>query len=97
MATKKKMTEAAQQGELKERIRATGLKFTGPRAAVLRVMESAKAPLTHADVVEAVASHGIESPTVYRNLMDLYTRQETTTPISSARPAASLNAFPKSR
>jgi Fur family ferric uptake transcriptional regulator len=71
MATKK-TTQAEQQTGLKARIRASGLKFTGPRAAVLRVMESATTPLTHADVVDAVTGDGIESPTVYRNLMDLF-------------------------
>jgi Fur family transcriptional regulator, ferric uptake regulator len=56
----------------KAQIRAAGLKWTSSRAAVLRVLQRAAAPLTHADVVEEVEKEGFEPSTVYRNLVDLF-------------------------
>jgi Fur family transcriptional regulator, ferric uptake regulator len=56
----------------KARIRAAGLKWTSSRGAVLRVLERAASPVTHADVVAAVVGDGIEPSTVYRNLVDLH-------------------------
>jgi Fur family ferric uptake transcriptional regulator len=61
--------------QLKQRIRGAGLKVTGPRAAVLKVLEQSDAPVSHADVVAAVATIGatehVDASTVYRNLVDL--------------------------
>jgi Fur family ferric uptake transcriptional regulator len=56
---------------LKTRIRDAGLRVTGPRAAVLRVLDQAAAPVSHADVVAAVANEHVDASTVYRNLVDL--------------------------
>jgi Fur family ferric uptake transcriptional regulator len=54
-----------------ERLRAAGLRSTSPRVAVLRELESATAPLSHADLVEALSDEGYDRVTIYRNLTDL--------------------------
>jgi Fur family ferric uptake transcriptional regulator len=59
------------QQALKEKLRASGLRATSARAAVLRCLMDAAAPLTHADVCERLAHHGYDRATLYRNLMDL--------------------------
>lgn len=56
---------------LKDRIRAVGLRSTSARLAVLRVLLAAHAPLSHAEVVERLASSGFDKATVFRNLVDL--------------------------
>lgn len=55
----------------RERLRQSGLKATSPRLAVLRLLDEADGPLTHAEVVSALAGTGIDRATVYRNLIDL--------------------------
>jgi Fur family transcriptional regulator, ferric uptake regulator len=67
----RKSDTAVQQ--LKTRIRGAGLRFTGARASVLRTLEKATTPMSHADVVAKVASEGFEPSTIYRNLIDLET------------------------
>lgn len=57
--------------ELRERLRAAGLRATGARVAVLEVLLDAKGPLSHAEVFERVGDHGIDRATSYRNLIDL--------------------------
>jgi Fur family ferric uptake transcriptional regulator len=57
--------------QLKARIRGAGLRFTGARASVLRTLEKATTPMSHADVVSKVAAEGFEASTTYRNLIDL--------------------------
>ncbi len=57
--------------ELQERIRAAGLRSTSPRVAVLRELEAATAPLSHADLVETLGDEGFDRVTIYRNLTDL--------------------------
>jgi Fur family ferric uptake transcriptional regulator len=66
--------KAASQPKLanyQERLRAAGLRSTTPRVAVLRELESAKAPMSHADLVEALGDEGYDRVTLYRNLTDL--------------------------
>lgn len=55
----------------KTRIRETGLRATGARVAVLRVISEATLALTHADVVEELSDQGWDVSTLYRNLQDL--------------------------
>lgn len=63
----------------KDRLRGAGLKFTGPRAAVLQALEQCDAPVSHADVVAAVSAavatvgpaDTVDASTIYRNLVDL--------------------------
>lgn len=57
--------------ELQERIRTAGLRSTRPRVAVLRELQAATAPLSHADLVEALGDEGYDRVTIYRNLTDL--------------------------
>ncbi|MGZ3458556.1 MAG: Fur family transcriptional regulator [Archangium sp.] len=57
--------------QYQERLRAAGLRSTSPRVAVLRQLESATAPLSHADLVGALGGEGYDRVTIYRNLTDL--------------------------
>lgn len=56
---------------LRNRIRASGLRSTAPRVAVLEHLESLTAPASHAEICEALESTGFDRATLYRNLMDL--------------------------
>jgi Fur family ferric uptake transcriptional regulator len=58
-------------------IRGAGLSRTGPRIAVLRELEAATAPLSHAEIVAALGAD-YDRATVYRNLMDLVGAQLVT-------------------
>ena len=57
--------------DLKQILRDKGLRATSARAAVLRCLTEADAPLTHADVCERLAALGYDRATLYRNLVDL--------------------------
>lgn len=52
-------------------LRGAGLRATQPRVAVLGRLLSARSPLSHGDVADALAEQGFDRATVYRNLMDL--------------------------
>lgn len=54
-----------------EKIRGAGLRSTAPRVAVLRELEAATSPLSHADLVDALGHAGYDRVTIYRNLTDL--------------------------
>ncbi len=56
---------------LRGQIRGVGLRSTGPRVAVLRRLERAHTPVSHADIVNDLAPQGFDRATIYRNLMDL--------------------------
>ena len=56
---------------LRGRIHAVGLRSTGPRLAVLRRLERARTPVSHADIVNDLAPRGFDRATIYRNLIDL--------------------------
>ena len=57
--------------DLRERIRARGLRATAPRIAVLQALAKLGRPATHADISVEVAGDGWDRATVYRNLVDL--------------------------
>ncbi|MFK7986568.1 MAG: Fur family transcriptional regulator [Sandaracinaceae bacterium] len=57
--------------DLKQLLRDKGLRATSARAAVLRCLIEASAPLTHAEVCDALATLGYDRATLYRNLVDL--------------------------
>ncbi len=57
--------------ELQDRLRAAGLRATGPRLAVLASLEDGKGAVTHAEVADRLADEGLDRATVYRNLIDL--------------------------
>jgi len=52
-------------------IRGAGLRVTQPRLAVLQVLSQQSSPLSHADLIEALAGQGFDRVTLYRNLNDL--------------------------
>jgi Fur family ferric uptake transcriptional regulator len=56
---------------LKDRIRKVGLRSTGARVAVLRIMEGTRSPLTHQEVSARLEGSGFDHATIYRNLTDL--------------------------
>jgi Fur family ferric uptake transcriptional regulator len=67
----RKTTSASTLGEYQERLRAAGLRSTAARVAVLRELEAATMPLSHADLVDALKDDGYDRVTLYRNLTDL--------------------------
>src|SRR3990172_3648223 len=56
---------------LRSRLRGSGLRSTPARLAVLGFLEPTPRPVSHADLVEALADKGIDRVTLYRNLTDL--------------------------
>ena len=56
---------------IRRRIRGVGLRCTPARTAVLRHLETAIGPRTHAEVSEALDHHGYDRATIYRNLTEL--------------------------
>lgn len=62
-----KLTDA----DLRSNLREQGLRATGARVAVLRVLLDADRPLSHAEVCDLVEAGGFDRATVYRNLTDL--------------------------
>ena len=65
-------TKAARSVEaLRGQIREAGLRVTAPRVAVLQRLDEATAPLTHAELADALGPAGWDRATIYRNLIDL--------------------------
>ncbi len=56
---------------VRTRIREAGLRCTTARVAVLKHLDAASGPLTHAEVSEALADLGYDRATIYRNLTEL--------------------------
>ena len=56
---------------LQGRLRGSGLRSTPARLAVLSSLESAARPVSHADLVAALADEDIDRVTLYRNLTAL--------------------------
>ena len=57
--------------ELRVKIRDAGLRVTAPRVAVLQRLQDATAPVSHAEIADALAPQGWDRATIYRNLTDL--------------------------
>lgn len=57
--------------ELRTAIRASGLRATPSRLAVLALVRASEAPMSHGDVADLLASHAWDRATIYRNLIDL--------------------------
>lgn len=57
--------------EIRTLLREASLRSTASRVAVYRWLATATGPVTHADLVEALASEGFDRVTLYRNLVDL--------------------------
>ncbi len=56
---------------LRTTIRQAGLRSTAPRMAVLRRLSTTLTPVSHGELVDALAPEGMDRTTVYRNLVDL--------------------------
>jgi Fur family ferric uptake transcriptional regulator len=56
---------------LRTALRAAGLRATPSRIAVLHLLRSIAAPVSHSEVVGKLASHAWDPATIYRNLTDL--------------------------
>lgn len=67
----RKNTHQSKLVDYQDRLRAAGLRSTSPRVAVLRELDSATSPRSHADLVEALGEEGYDRVTIYRNLTDL--------------------------
>ncbi|MEO1528240.1 MAG: transcriptional repressor [Planctomycetota bacterium] len=65
------MKKTPDTDEIKEAIRAVGLRATPARVATLVMLYAAKSPLTHANVAEHLAESGIDKATAFRNLNDM--------------------------
>jgi Fur family ferric uptake transcriptional regulator len=52
-------------------VRDRGLRATPSRVAVLELLRTSDAPVSHGDVADQLASHGWDRATIYRNLVDL--------------------------
>jgi Fur family ferric uptake transcriptional regulator len=63
--------DATSLATLRERLRGAGLRVTGARIGVLRVLIAARAPMSHSEVYEHLSDQSVDRVTVYRNLVDL--------------------------
>ena len=67
----KRVQSLSSLAEIRAKIRATGLRSTAPRVAVLQYLQQATTPVSHAALYEALADQGFDRATIYRNLTDL--------------------------
>lgn len=56
---------------LRARLSTVGLRRTGPRLAVLELLERSRSPLSHPEIARRLAVRGVDRATVFRNLRDL--------------------------
>src|SRR5688572_21434610 len=57
--------------DVRGRLKAAGLRNTAPRVAVLRHLQRAAGPTSHAEIVQELSPLGFDRATLYRNLVDL--------------------------
>jgi Fur family ferric uptake transcriptional regulator len=57
--------------ELRSAVRASGLRATPSRLAVLEIVRASAAPMSHGNVADRLQSHAWDRATIYRNLIDL--------------------------
>lgn len=57
--------------QTRELLASVGLRVTAARSAVVRWLQTAKSPATHADIAEDLVPLGFDKATVFRNLNDL--------------------------
>ena len=57
--------------EIREIVRAAGLRCTSARLAVMQRLRRATSPMSHAEIADDLASLGLDKATVFRNLVDL--------------------------
>ncbi len=71
MTQKKKANVALTTESARALIRKAGLRSTSARVAVLKVLESASQPQSHADLVAQMADTGFDQSTIFRSLVEL--------------------------
>ncbi|HAD59799.1 MAG TPA: Fur family transcriptional regulator, partial [Planctomycetaceae bacterium] len=54
--------------EIKNAIRAVGLRATPARVATLRLLRQATSPMTHGEVAAELDENGVDKATAFRNL-----------------------------
>lgn len=59
------------EDSLRARLRDAGLRATTARLTVYRTVLGAAGPVSHAEVVDALATESLDRATVYRNLVDM--------------------------
>jgi Fur family transcriptional regulator, ferric uptake regulator len=64
------MSSRANLDELRQEIRARGLRATPSRIAVLETLRAIEQPISHAEVAARLDQRGWDPATLYRNLMD---------------------------
>ena len=57
--------------EIEALVRRAGLRRTPSRVEVVRALVHGGRPMSHPEVMDALATHGFDRVTVYRNLLDL--------------------------
>jgi Fur family transcriptional regulator, ferric uptake regulator len=57
--------------EIRELVRAAGLRCTAARLAVMQRLRQATSPLSHAEIADDLVPLGFDKATVFRNLIDL--------------------------
>lgn len=58
-------------GEIKKRLRAAGLRATGARLDVYKLLQKEARPMSHPEVADALKARPWDRTTIYRNLMDM--------------------------
>ncbi len=59
------------KADAKKMLKSSGLRSTGPRLAVLRVLSIAAAPMSHSEVIKQLGKTDWDPATIYRNLIKL--------------------------
>lgn len=63
--------KADDSAAVRRSVRDRGLRATPSRLAVLELLRTSDAPVSHGDVADSLAAHGWDRATIYRNLVDL--------------------------
>jgi Fur family ferric uptake transcriptional regulator len=63
--------KAVDTAAVRRSVRDRGLRATPSRLAVLELLRTSDAPVSHSDAADRLASHGWDRATIYRNLVDL--------------------------
>lgn len=66
-----KKAESNSVAQIRQLLSRVGLRTTPARTAVLRWLQKAKTPATHAEIAADLMSLGVDKATVFRNLNDL--------------------------
>lgn len=64
-------SEADQIAKVRALLQEAGLRTTAARIAVVRRLQQAKSPVSHAEVADDLVPKGFDKATVFRNLTDL--------------------------